>query len=63
MILNLKKGVYKLYVSVTCDKKGGEVGGSARKDVERKSGNKIVSKGNFLGLEGGERGRIAGGAG
>ena len=32
-------------------KQGGEVAGSARKDVERKSGKKVVSKENFLGLD------------
>lgn len=31
---------------------GGEVAGKARKDVELKSGKKVVSKKNFLGLEG-----------
>ncbi len=32
-------------------KQGGEVAGKARKDVEQKSGKRVVSKGNFLGLE------------
>ncbi|MBI4235123.1 Bro-N domain-containing protein [Candidatus Peregrinibacteria bacterium] len=39
---------------------GGEVAGSARKDVEQKSGKKVVSKENFLGL-GGEIGVISNG--
>ena len=30
---------------------GGEVAGKAREDVEQKSGKKVVSKENFLGLE------------
>lgn len=32
-------------------RQGGEVAGKARKDIEQKSGKKIVSKKNFLGIE------------
>ena len=38
---------------------GGEVAGKARKDVEQKSGKKVVSKENFLGLEGKNPKRLA----
>lgn len=35
----------------TVSKQGGEVAGKAREDIERRSGNKVISKKNFLELE------------